>query len=326
VGSRRAENYPTVCESAQTSEVSRADALKCRRPHRADFLLRNSLPRTDTRSLFLTSEFSSKDGYETPSTVSRSVRIMARFLTPSKIGILALIELYTCAIVPTSATIPVLSFIIDQVLPSKSPSIFTSSSQNLPFILDLKSFETLLAGHPSASGLPGRTLWDYFLKKLWDIDSLDALHIFFEESVNLLVKPRDELKKDGEIGIPPPSPDMIVLSRTSPFGSFVRRAKVEFDRLQFNDSRSLWTAFVRWRQDTVAYWARRNGGLRRWAGDKALSEGELQWGAEATEMLEIIAYDGLLSGEVVEGTVSTDDAEKLLEFQVEQMQSMYWAS
>lgn len=250
---------------------------------------------------------------------------MPRFLTPSKIGLLALIELYTYDIVPASATIPVLSFIIDQLLPSKSPSIITTSSQPLPFILDIKSFETLLTPFSSASGVPGRTLWDYFLKKLWDIDSLDALHTFFEESVNLLVKPRDEIKKDGEIGIPPPSPGMIVLSRTSPFGSFIRRAKVEFDRLQFNDSISLWTAFIRWRRDTGAFWAKRNGGLRRWAGDKALSEGELQWGEEATEMLEMIAYDGLLAGDGVEGAVSTDDAEKLLEFQVEQMQSTYWA-
>ena len=248
---------------------------------------------------------------------------MPRFLTPAKIGLLALIELYTYAIVPTSATIPVLSFIIDQLLPSKSSSASPVSSEPLPFLLTIKSFETLLAIHPSASGVPGRTLWDYFLKKLWELDSLDALHTFFEGSSNLLMKARDEIKKDGELGIPPPAADMIVLSRTSPFGSFVRRAKVEFDRLPFSDSVSLWTSFVRWRQDTAAYWARRNGGLRRWAGDKALSEGEEQWGLEATEMLETITYHGLLENERVEGSVSTDDVEKLLEFQVDQMQSMY---
>lgn len=249
---------------------------------------------------------------------------MPRFLTPAKIGLLALIELYTYAIVPTSATIPVLSFIIDQLLPSKSSSSNPTASESLSFLPSVKAFETLLAAHPSASGVPGRTLWDYFLKKLWEIDSLDALHNFFDESSNLLVKARDEIKKDGEIGIPPPAPDMIVLSRTSPFGSFVRRAKVEFDRLPFSDSVSLWTSFVRWRQDTAAYWARRNGGLRRWTGDKALSEGEAQWGAEATEMFETIAYHDVLDGGRVEGSVSTDDVEKLLEFQVDQMQSMWW--
>jgi anaphase-promoting complex subunit 5 len=248
---------------------------------------------------------------------------MPRFLTPAKIGLLALIELYTCAIVPTSATIPVLSFIIDQLLPLKPASGTPTATEPLPFLLTIKSFETILAAHPSASGVPGRTLWDYFLKKLWEIDSLDALHTFFEESLNLLVKARDEIKKDGEIGIPPPAEDMIVLSRTSPFGSFVRRSKLEFDRLRFSDSVSLWTSFVRWRQETAAYWARRNGGLRRWAGDKALREGETEWGVEATEMFESIAYRGSLEDEKVEGSISTDDVEKLLEFQVDQMQSMY---
>lgn len=248
---------------------------------------------------------------------------MPRFLTPAKIGLLALIELYTYAIVPTSATIPVLSFIIDQLLPLKPASETSTATEPLPFLLNIKSFETILAAHPSASGVPGRTLWDYFLKKLWEIDSLDALHAFFEESMNLLAKARDEIKKDGEIGIPPPAEDMIVLSRTSPFGSFVRRAKLEFDRLRFSDSVSLWTSFVRWRQDTAAYWAKRNGGLRRWAGDKALREGEPEWGVEATEMFESITYRGLLEDEKVAGGISTDDVEKLLEFQVDQMQSMF---
>lgn len=248
---------------------------------------------------------------------------MPRFLTPAKIGLLALIELYTYAIVPTSATIPVLSFILDQLLPSKPASATSTTPDPLPFILDVKSFEAVLAAHPSASGVPGRTLWDYFLKKLWEIDSLDALHAFFEESSNLLVKARDEIKKDGEMGIPPPAADMIVLSRTSPFGSFVRRAKVEFDRLPFGDSVSLWTSFARWRQDTAAYWSRRNGGLSHWAGDKALSEGEAEWGAEATETFQSIAYRGSLMNERAEGGVSTDDVEKLLEFQVDQMQSTY---
>jgi anaphase-promoting complex subunit 5 len=247
---------------------------------------------------------------------------MPRFLTPSKIGLLALIELYTYAIVPTSATIPVLSFIVDQLLPCKDFAPGPAPSPSLPYLLDIKSFETLLAAHPSASGVPGRTLWDYFLKKLWEIDCLDTLHAFFEGSSNLLVKARDEIKKDGEIGIPPPSPDMIVLSRTSPFGSFVRRATIEFDRLPFNDSVSLWTSFVRWRQDTAAYWAKRNSGLHRWASDKALSDGETQWGVEATEMFEVINYHNVLEGESVEGSISTDDVEKLLEFQVDRMQSM----
>ena len=250
---------------------------------------------------------------------------MARFLTPSKIGLLCLIELYTDAVVPSSSTIPILSFVLTQVLPSLQPVAEHKpavSPQDLPFVLDLKSFETLLSGHPSASGVPGRNLWDRFLTKLWEIDSLDALHVFFSRRTNLLAKTREDARKDTELGIPQASPDMIILSRTSPFGSFVRRSKVEFERLRFSDAHSLWTAFVRWRYETRTYWARRNGMLSRWAGDKALNDGEDEWGAEATEMLELVAYEGLNVADDGQGQVSTDDVEKLLEFQVERMQSM----
>jgi anaphase-promoting complex subunit 5 len=145
--------------------------------------------------------------------------------------------------------------------------------------------------------------------------------VFFARRSNLLAKSREELKKDGEMGIPPPSEDMIILSRTSPFGSFVRRSKVEFERLRFGDALALWTAFKKWRHDSKTYWSRRNGALGRWVGDSALADGEEEWGMEATEMLELVAYGGLSLEDTDEGCVSSDDVEKLLEFQVEQMQS-----
>jgi anaphase-promoting complex subunit 5 len=248
---------------------------------------------------------------------------MTRFLTPAKIGLLALIELYTDAIVPSTSTISILSFILNQLLPSahKSLSQESRSLHALPFTLDLKAFEALLSSHPAATGLPGRSLWDHFLRKLWEIDSLDALHSFFATRGNLLARRREETNKDGELGIPPPSEDMILLSRTSPFGSFIRRARVEYERLRFSDALSLWVAFVRWRAESRTYWARRNGGLERWAGNRALAEGQEDWGGEATEMLEHITYGALSLEDPDQGVISTDDVEKLLEFQVEQMQS-----
>ena len=248
--------------------------------------------------------------------------IMTRFLTPSKIGLLALIELYTDAIVPTSSTIPILSFILRQLLPSTIETHVQdpSSLVDLPFVLNLRSFEDLLSHHPSASGLPGRTLWDHFLKKIWDIDSLDTLHVFFAGRANLLAKTREDVKKDGEMGIPPPSEDMIMLSQTSPFGSFVRRSKVEFERLKFSDALTLWTSLLKWRDDSKPYWSRRNDGLGQWAGDRALMDGEKEWGPQATEILGLIAY-GPSTLDHDEGSTSTDDVEKLLEFQVERMQS-----
>ncbi|KAK6614656.1 anaphase-promoting complex protein [Botrytis cinerea] len=246
---------------------------------------------------------------------------MTRYLTPSKIGLLILIELYTDGIVSTSSTISILSFVLAQLLPSSSVKQAGKASTPQYPILDLEAFETLLKQHSAASGHPGRSLWDHFLAKLWKVDSLDALHEFFARLNNLLAKSREDIKKDGEMGIPPPSGDMILLSRISPFGSFLRKAKIEFERLKFGDVLHLWTTFMRWRQPSKAYWARRGRAVGIWAGDKVLTQGEEDWGLEETETLAHIAYGGL-EEENAAGSVSTDDVEKLLEFHVEQMQKL----
>ncbi|KAI1002394.1 hypothetical protein K3495_g5805 [Podosphaera aphanis] len=244
---------------------------------------------------------------------------MSRYLTPAKIGLLVVIELYTESIIPLSSTIPIVSFVFNQLIPSTNHESL-NSTQNLSLVLDLKSFESVLEAHPATSNLSDRTLWDHFLKKLWDIDSLDALHVFFSRRASLLSKTREEVKKDIESGINPPSEDMILLSRTSPFGSFVRKSQVEFERLKFNDCLRLWMNFVKWRCDSKIYWASKNPDTRRWIGDKALDEGEDEWGTGKTEELELIAYEPLKYKYSADSAPSTDDIEKLLEFQVEKMQ------
>jgi len=253
---------------------------------------------------------------------------MAHFLTPSKIGLLALVELYTEATVPASATIPVLSFILAQLLPStiRLQTLHSKSEwQDLPFALDLESFQTLLSPHRSPSAIPARSLWQIFRQKLWEIDSLDALHRFFETRTHMLAKTKEAQKREGEmngeLGIPPPSPDMIILSRTSPLGTFIRRAKVEFDRLRFCDAIALWTSFVRWRQESGMDDVRNS--ITHFNGDKVLAEGELDWGHEATETLRLVAYGGMEISETEYADISSNDIEKLLEFQVEQMQSKF---
>ncbi|CAD6447858.1 f5e64528-fb3f-49b6-9565-50bb820acb3d [Sclerotinia trifoliorum] len=247
---------------------------------------------------------------------------MSRHLTPPKIGLLVLIELYTDGIVSTSSTISLLSFILAQLLPSssvKQPGKVFATPQ-YP-ILDLGTFEALLKQHNAASGHPGRSLWDHFLAKLWKIDSLDALHEFFARLDNLLAKSREDIKKDGEMGIPPPSGDMILLSRISPIGSFLRKAQIEFERLKFGDVLQLWTSFMKWRQQSKGYWARRGRAVGNWPGDKVLAEGEEEWGFDETETLAHITYGGL-DEEDASGSISTGDVEKLLEFHVEQMQKL----
>lgn len=246
-----------------------------------------------------------------------------RFLTPSKIGLLVLIELYVDGSVPSSATIPVLDFLLKNLLPAlsslqqqKHKDATSISSSSIPFNPDLESFETLLTPHTSATGLPGRTLWDNFLEKLWNIDSLHALHEFFDTRAQFLIPRKAEAGENGDRG----ASDEILLSRTSPLGSYIRRARLQFERLRFEDSVMLWKAFMTWRGKTMAYWARKKGGLSKWAGDIVLGDGELEWGAEGSETLALAAY-GIEGVESTDSWISTQDVVNLLEFQVEQMQS-----
>lgn len=253
---------------------------------------------------------------------------MPRYLTPGKIALLALIHLYQQNIVPTASTIPVLSFIISKILPSSIPKPKNAlpqdetKSHEQGFVITVQDFEDLLSGHPSA-GLPGETLWHLFVKKLWEIDSLDALHEYFEHKSQLLAKTKEEQKRDAESGVQPPAPEVIVLSRTSPFGVFVRRAQLEFARLKFQDTTGLWMSFLAWRKPTASAWRRRNPSFAQkgdWAAVDSVLIKEPGW---AEGELATVAYGNIVGDQEdhVEGLVSMDDVEKLLEFQVEQMQS-----
>lgn len=249
---------------------------------------------------------------------------MPRFLTPSKIGLLALIELYTDAVVPAASSIHILSFILKQVLSSNLQRcyVWKEDEEQLPFLLNISDFESLLCLQPSASGHPGRNLWDHFLTKIWRIDSLNALHEFISRKAQLVVRTSEDAKADRDLGIQPPAEDMIILSRTSPLGLFVRRSIVEYEKLRFTEMMQLWTSLVRWRCETKAYWLRKSGESEHFTGDIVLSQGVEDWTAEEATTLELLAYDDQIS-RTQRSLVSTDDVEKLLEFQVEKMQSEF---
>lgn len=240
---------------------------------------------------------------------------MARYLTPSKIGLLALVALYTDSVVPTAATIPLLSFLVTHLLPSDAQKPLKRSHEPArKFAVVIDDFQRATITH--ASGIPGRTLWDLFLKKLWEINSLDALHVFFEALSLLLAKGREELQKDAEHGIVHAT-DSVLLSRTSPLGAFVRRAQLEFTRLQFHDRTTLWKAFVTYREPTLGMWKRRNPAAGKTSFDINLQEDNLLM---MGRMIDVV-YGDLADEERQAAEVSTDDVEKVLEFQVNEMQS-----
>lgn len=240
---------------------------------------------------------------------------MSRYLTPSKVCLLTLISLYTDSVVPSTATIPVLSFLVSHLLPTEP---LGSGDEVLSLHCDITSTVESFrkATIILASGIPGRTIWDLLLKKLWEINSFDALHRFFDTLPFLLEKTAEESQNADEDTAANSKP--ILLSRVSPLGTFVRRAQLEFTRLQFHDGILLWKNLVSFRASTLHLWQRRNPAAGSSSFDSNLHEYRLGMDGRLT---------GLVYGDITdearrEPSVSTDDVEKLLEYQVDQMQSM----
>ena len=242
---------------------------------------------------------------------------MSRYLTPSKIGLLALISLYTESVVPSVATVPILSFLASHVLPfSSSDSQNKSSLQWRHFTLAIEDFQKATISH--ASGRPGRTVWDLLLDKLWKLNSFDALHVFFHTLALLLRNTPEEQQQQHAENRIESSPNCMRLSRASPLGSFVRRAQLEFTRLQFHDGVTLWRSFVAYRAPTLPQWKKRNQAAGHISFDANLQEEHLDLGDRLTD----VVYDELARGINHDASVSIEDVEKLLEYQIDQMQSM----
>lgn len=121
------------------------------------------------------------------------------------------------------------------------------------FILSIEEIQAATGSHPSA--VVGRTIYDLLLKRLWELNSFDALHTFFTDILACITDPEERGKtRDRTHG------DKCVLSRTSILGCFVRRASLEFNRLQFNDAVALWKSFVKFREPTLGKYKQRNIG------------------------------------------------------------------
>lgn len=157
--------------------------------------------------------------------------------------------------------------------------------------------------------MPGRTLLDLFLKHMWEMNSFDALHDLIDNIGELLATPP---QPDGQEEI---SPDRIYLSKTSPLGAFVRRARLEFTRLQFDDAMKLWASFVKYRAPT-AQWTKRLAGIASSGVDRVANEMGLRPGDDLYE----IAYGHLEDPEQEGEGLSTDDLDRILDFQLDRLQ------
>ncbi|KAE8148546.1 anaphase-promoting complex subunit 5-domain-containing protein [Aspergillus avenaceus] len=238
---------------------------------------------------------------------------MSRYLTPSKVALLCLISTYTEGVVPNSSAIHVLSFLVACLSPL-DPNPSSSMRWETQYGVSIMDLEGALSGHPSS--IPGRSLWDLFLKKMWSIDSCDALEVFFSHVSDVLVKTREEQIRDRDNGLAPELGHMR-LSRCSPLGAFVRRAQLEFTRLQFHDSVKLWKGFVKYRLSTYQAWARKNPSEEHAIVDINL----LELGLDASSQLAQVAY-GSFDDDSEDENLSTKDVERLFEFQIGELQRL----
>ncbi|KAM0417402.1 hypothetical protein ACHAPT_012637 [Fusarium lateritium] len=254
---------------------------------------------------------------------------MARFLNPAKIGLLVLMELYVEGAVPSDAILPVLSFVHGHLSDFAPISVSADQAERwgkaeraVSLIISIKDFEQLLGSYPFLMGMPGRRLWDQFLAKLWNINCLDALHDFFDHLSRLLIKTREERQRLADLGAPVEDEGGVKLTPKSPFGTFVRRSRMEYHRLRFHDCTELWKNFVRYRQPTAQYMKRKIPGFGRMSFDNVLLMGEQEdWDHQSVIDLASVAYGDMLTGDQSSTVpVSADDIGSLLEFQIEQVQ------
>ena len=229
---------------------------------------------------------------------------MPRYLTPSKIGLLTLIAVYVEGHVSSTATVPVLSFLMTNLLSPRHHNKPGTSRTSL----SIQDFQNALS--KLASDFPGRTIWDLFLRKLWQFDSLDSLYVFFDFLSTLLAKTREQLIQERDVGRTQSNQE-IRLSRTSPLGLFVRRAQVEFVRIQMEDGVGLWKSLLQFREPSRVLVRKRNPSVSKTGFDINIS---------LDGPVHDVLYGNL--GQESASITSVHDVDMLLDFQLEKIQSM----
>jgi anaphase-promoting complex subunit 5 len=238
---------------------------------------------------------------------------MSRYLTPPKTALLVLALIYADGVVPASETVSVLSFLISHIIPDASKSDQVASSDG-SHAIKVEDFESVLSTLSSAT-IPGRTIWDLFLMKLWSIDCSHALDQLLSNALSVITKSREQLQKERDEGVVPEPSGRI--SRTSPLGAFIRRAHVEYMRLQFSDAAELWQRFMLYRRPTRQAFEKKNPTYGRSSLDMNLSDLQL----DGSHPIAQILYDNLnYNDDVNEGLMSIHDVERLMEFQVSELQ------
>ncbi|KAG9832935.1 hypothetical protein KCU98_g12608, partial [Aureobasidium melanogenum] len=230
---------------------------------------------------------------------------MSRYLTPSKICILLLVQLYRDGNVPSKSTIPLLSFISKHTIHRSPLNAADQKPLTPPSIQDL---EALLGLHESA--IPGRSLYHLFIDHLWAIHDFVTFTAFLQDQTSVTASLEDQ----GE-----GSKAKFVCSPTSPIGQFARRCYLESVRLQFSDAYQLWEDLVVFREPTKGNYVERNpeSPFASYYPDAA-SANLLQPDQSGASAILLDRMDKQESRPTVPS--SLDDVEKVMHFQLGQLQ------
>ena len=228
---------------------------------------------------------------------------MSRYLTPSKICLLILINMYCDGFVPSDCTMVVLSFITDQLLPETTRRERRQAKVTEAIGPTIEDYSKVLSPLKARMAMePGSGLWQEFLRVSWKLTDLDQLFNFFQSLPQLFMIRRHE-PQERQVEIP-----QVVLGPKSLFGAFIRRSRVEFERLPFQDAMALWHNYDHFRTP-----AKPAGAV-----DPIIEE----FGLEAPATFYETMDSSCTSEGSVRGKLSSFDMERLLTFQVEKMQSM----
>lgn len=236
---------------------------------------------------------------------------MGRFLSPAKIVLLALAQIYLRCDVAWASTGTILHTLISRILLDAAEADEYLLQEDGDSILDL---EQVLTGQQST--ITGRSVWDLLLRDIWTINCSDALDDFIGALPELLGKTRDQLLQERDEGVTPGPAGKVV--RTSPLGAFIRRCSLEWHRLQFHDSMAIWTDFIAYRMPSKTAWA----GKGVQAGQNVFDSNFDDFGIDPSHPLASILYRPLID-QVEQKTnfAINHDTDKLMEFQVSEMQS-----
>lgn len=224
---------------------------------------------------------------------------MPRYLTPSRICLLTLIDLYLSGHTAFSSRLSVLAFVAQHIVTPQAQDDSTGEEPANLAERDVLAFCEQLTQWPSDT--PGRSVHDLFVQQLWTLNGLDSLHLLFDRLKNLLAP-----------ATPGPESMKRRISRASPIGQFVRRCSVEFVRLQFSDMQALWHAVAAYRAPTHKQWSQRNPEAARRAADNT------------TSSLGSYSLDEFGSANIdqTRAYASSEDVENLVTLSISQLQKL----